>query len=51
MDGFALNHDFCARNISVGYEEKLILKDLDITEPAGKLIVRIGQNGCGQSTL
>ena len=51
MDGFALSHDFCARNISAGYEENLILKDLDIIVPAGKFSVLIGPNGCGKSTL
>ena len=51
MDGFALSHDFCAKNISTGYEEKLILEDMNITIPAGKFSVLIGPNGCGKSTL
>ncbi len=51
MDGFALSHEFCASNISTGYEEKLILQNLNITIPAGKFSVLIGPNGCGKSTL
>ena len=51
MDEMALRHEFCAENISTGYEEKLILKDLNISIPAGKFSVLIGPNGCGKSTL
>lgn len=51
MDGFALSHDFCARSVSTGYEEKLIIDDMNISIPAGKFSVLIGPNGCGKSTL
>ena len=51
MDTLALSHEFGAENLSAGYEEKLILKDLNITVPAGKFSVIIGPNGCGKSTL
>lgn len=51
MEAFAKSHDFCARNICVGYEDNTIIKDLDIIIPSGKFSVLIGQNGCGKSTL
>ena len=43
--------NFTGKNISVGYEDKTIIKDLDITIPEGKFSVIIGPNGCGKSTL
>ena len=51
MEAFAKSHNFSARNISVGYEDNTIIKDLDIIIPSGKFSVLIGQNGCGKSTL
>ncbi len=51
MEASAKSHDFCARNISVGYQDNIIIKDLDIIIPSGKFSVLIGQNGCGKSTL
>ncbi|WP_408072469.1 ABC transporter ATP-binding protein [Butyrivibrio sp. JL13D10] len=51
MDCFAHSHDFCADNISTGYDDKLILENMNITIPAGKFSVIIGSNGCGKSTL
>ena len=51
MEALAKSHDFSARNISVGYEDNTIIKDLDIIIPSGKFSVLIGQNGCGKSTL
>lgn len=37
--------------ISVGYDRKLILQDLDFQAKAGELTILIGPNGCGKSTL
>ena len=51
MEALAKSHNFSARNISVGYEDNTIIKDLDIIIPSGKFSVLIGQNGCGKSTL
>lgn len=51
METLAKSHNFSARNISVGYEDNTIIKDLDIIIPSGKFSVLIGQNGCGKSTL
>ncbi len=51
MSDIALSHEFIADKISTGYDEKLILKDMNLSVPAGKFSVLIGPNGCGKSTL
>jgi iron complex transport system ATP-binding protein len=51
VSSLAIQHSFGAKKISTGYEEKLILKDLNMEIPAGKFSVIIGPNGCGKSTL
>ena len=38
-------------NLNIGYEENLIVKDLNIEIPAKKITIIIGSNGCGKSTL
>lgn len=38
-------------NITLGYGEKTIIRDLSLTIPAGKVTAIIGPNGCGKSTL
>ncbi|MCR5558266.1 MAG: ABC transporter ATP-binding protein [Butyrivibrio sp.] len=43
--------NFAGTNMSVGYEDRLILENLSITVPEGKFCVIIGPNGCGKSTL
>lgn len=40
-----------AQNLSVGYEKRRIIQDLDITLPEGKIIGLIGPNGSGKSTF
>ncbi|MGO2233814.1 MAG: Fe(3+) dicitrate ABC transporter ATP-binding protein FecE [Marinomonas sp.] len=39
------------RNLSVGYHDKAIVKQVDLTIPEGKIIALLGPNGCGKSTL
>lgn len=40
-----------ADNISVGYDRRVILQNLNFRAAAGELTVLIGPNGCGKSTL
>ncbi|RKD30504.1 ABC transporter ATP-binding protein [Thermohalobacter berrensis] len=39
------------KNINIGYDEKVIVKNLNIKIPDGKITAIIGPNGCGKSTL
>lgn len=45
--------DICFRNVSFKYPtgEKTILKDFNLTIPAGSSIAIVGQNGAGKTTL
>ena len=38
-------------NLSVAYENNLIIENLNLSIPKGKLSIIIGGNGCGKSTL
>lgn len=40
-----------ARNITVGYAQAEVLKDVDVTIPNGQITAVVGANGCGKSTL
>ena len=42
---------FSGQNMTVGYEDRLIINGLNIDIPEGKFSVIIGPNGCGKSTL
>jgi iron complex transport system ATP-binding protein len=37
--------------LSLAYQERLVIQDLDLTIPAGKVTALVGRNGCGKSTL
>ncbi len=45
------NHALTVTNLSAGYGENLILEDLDLVVPEGKITVIVGANACGKSTL
>ncbi|MDF2821311.1 MAG: transporter ATP-binding protein [Clostridiales bacterium] len=38
-------------NLSVAYEKNLVLDNMNLTIPTGKVSIIIGANGCGKSTL
>ena len=38
-------------NLSVSYENNIIIEDMDLCIPKGKISIIIGANGCGKSTL
>ncbi len=40
-----------ADGITVGYGDKLVIADLDLAVPQGKMTMIIGPNACGKSTL
>ena len=39
------------KNLSVGYEDNIIIKDMNLSIPKGKISIIIGANGCGKSTF
>ena len=42
---------FEVKNLSFAYENKLVLHNLNLQIPKGKITTLIGPNGCGKSTL
>lgn len=45
------HHHLMASHIHAGYDHKMILEDVGIELPKGKISVIIGANACGKSTL
>ncbi|QIK84542.1 ABC transporter ATP-binding protein [Sanguibacter sp. HDW7] len=44
-------HTLAAAGLSLGYGERLVVDDLTVTVPPGKVTVVVGANACGKSTL
>jgi iron complex transport system ATP-binding protein len=40
-----------AAGLSLGYGERQVVRDLDLTVPTGKVTIIVGPNACGKSTL
>ncbi len=40
-----------ARQLSLSYDKKVIVRNLNLEIPSGKITILIGSNGCGKSTL
>ena len=45
------DHTLQAEELTVGYRERTVIRDLDLTVPAGRLTAIVGANACGKSTL
>jgi len=39
------------KNLSVAYEDNLIIDQMNLSIPKGEVSIIIGANGCGKSTL
>lgn len=39
------------KNLTLGYDDTIIIEELDLNIPKGEITVLIGGNGCGKSTL
>lgn len=46
-----MTHDLRAKNLTLGYSEADIVRDLDVVIPDGRITVIVGANACGKSTL
>ncbi len=44
-------HQLCAQNITLGYGDHTVIRDLTLQIPPGKITSIVGGNGCGKSTL
>ncbi|OIJ19055.1 ABC transporter [Anaerobacillus alkalidiazotrophicus] len=46
-----MNEVISTKSLCLGYDETIIIKELDLEIPKGEITVFIGGNGCGKSTL
>jgi iron complex transport system ATP-binding protein len=44
-------HTLAAEHLSLAYDDRLVVDDLSITIPTGRVTVIVGANACGKSTL
>lgn len=43
--------ELTTQNLSLGYQERMVINDLSLTFPASQVTAILGPNGCGKSTL
>ncbi|WP_134680378.1 ABC transporter ATP-binding protein [Paracoccus ravus] len=46
-----VEHHLVAEALSAGYHERIVVKELDLAIPAGRITAIVGANACGKSTL
>ncbi len=46
-----MNHTLEARRLCLGYNHQLVVQELDLAIPAGKVVSIVGANGSGKSTI
>lgn len=53
MDGVAVASDSVIRctGLACGYGEKIVIRDVNVVVPRGKIVALVGGSGCGKSTL
>ena len=51
LDAPTTTHELETRGLSLGYGDRLVVQDLSLPVPTGRVSVVIGANGCGKSTL
>ncbi|MFZ5945909.1 MAG: ABC transporter ATP-binding protein [Bacillota bacterium] len=44
-------HSLKTNNLTLSYDETVIIDNLDLTIPKGEITILVGSNGCGKSTL
>ena len=45
------HYQLSAQNLTLGYDNNKIIKNVDLSIPQGKITALVGANGCGKSTL
>ncbi len=45
------SHTLVAEHLTLGYGERLVIDDLDLAVPPGRITAVVGANACGKSTL
>lgn len=44
-------YNVCTHNLTIGYDNKVVQRDLSFDLKAGEIVCMLGRNGCGKSTL
>jgi iron complex transport system ATP-binding protein len=47
----AVDHTLEAQHLTLGYQDRVVIQDLDLIVPPGRITAIVGANACGKSTL